>query len=140
MKNTALLIDTNVVLDWILKREPFHTNAKAIMELCLNRKARGYLACHTILNLFFLLRKERSIEERKELLLMLCNEFDIIGIDQKMLVKVLCCDNFKDLEDDIQMQCAAEMELDYIITKDIKGFKDSKIKAISPEDFLAQWQ
>ena len=137
MRNTALLIDTNIVLDWILCREPFHANAKAIIELCINNEVQGYLACHTILNMFYILRKERSIAQRKEILLMLCNSFDIIGIDHKMLIEVLCSDSLKDIEDDMQMQCAVEKELDYIITRNIKDFKDSKVKAMLPEDFLA---
>jgi len=139
MKNTALLIDTNVILDWRLKREPFFENAETIIELCMHGKLRGFLACHSILNLFYILRKELNIIKRKDLLLMLCNNFDIIGINQEMLITVLCSDNFKDLEDDMQIKCAVDKDLDYIITRNIKDFKNSKVKAILPEDFLVLW-
>jgi len=137
MKDTAILLDTNVVLDWILKREPFRTNSESIIELCINGEVHGYLACHTILNLFFILRKDYSVAERKEILMMLCNDFNIIGIDHEILMTALCDENFRDIEDDVQIQCALFEDLDYIVTRDINGFKDSKIKAILPEDFLA---
>ncbi|MDR2166452.1 MAG: PIN domain-containing protein [Clostridiales bacterium] len=139
MKNMALLIDTNIVVDWIQKRESFHEAAAAVVKLCLEEKVQGFLTCHTILNLFYILRKERSVAERREILLMLCNDFNIIGIDNKMLVKALCSDDFRDLEDDLQIQCAIEEGLDYIITRD-KDFKNSKVRAILPEDFLNMWR
>ena len=57
MKNTALLIDTNVILNWLLEREPFAEQARQVMEHCINGKAKGYLACHSILNIFYITRK-----------------------------------------------------------------------------------
>ena len=71
---------------------------------------------------------------------MLCNTFKIIDIDNQKLLLVLYSNNFKDLEDDMQIQCAIDESLDYIITRNIKDFKKSKVKAILPEDFLILWQ
>jgi len=136
MKSTALLIDTNVVLDWILQREPFRTDSEKIINLCIQGEVQGYLACHTILNMFYILRKERSIAERKEILLMLCNNLNIIGINNKMLISVLCSDDLRDIEDDMQIQCAVDNNLDYIVTRDISDFKKSSVQILSPKEFL----
>ena len=54
MKNTALLIDTNIVLDWLLERQPFAGNAERIMEYCISGNLRGYLAGHSLLNILAL--------------------------------------------------------------------------------------
>ena len=116
MNDMEILIDTNIVLDWLLGREPFFQSAKVIMEACINGKVRGHLASHTILNIFYITRKEKSIKERKEILLMLCQMFNIIGIDCKMIVETLSNDAWNDLEDGMQMQCATIESLDYIIT------------------------
>ncbi len=35
MKNMRVLIDTNIILDWLLHREPFHSNAEYIVEKCM---------------------------------------------------------------------------------------------------------
>ena len=87
MNDMEILIDTNVVLDWLLEREPFLQNAKAVLEPCLRNEIRGYLTGHTILNIFYIARKHKSVEERKEILLLLCKKFNIIGIDREMIVK-----------------------------------------------------
>ena len=136
MKNTALLIDTNIVLDWLLERQPFADNAERIMEYCISGNVRGYLAGHSLLNIFYITRKEKSVEDRKEILLMLCNWFEIIDIDREMIVMALQNEKWQDLEDSLQMQCALHENLDYIITRNIKDFTDSQIKALLPEDFL----
>jgi predicted nucleic acid-binding protein len=132
----ALLIDTNIILDWILERRPFAESAKKIMELCITDKLHGYLAAHTILNIFYIVRKEKSVAERKEILLMLCDCFEIVDVKKSMIVDVLENEKWQDLEDGLQMQCAAQVKLDYIITRNIKDFSDSEIKALLPEDFL----
>jgi len=136
MKNTALLIDTNIILDWILERRPLAESAKRVIELCINGNLRGYLAAHTILNIFFIIRKEKSVAERKEILLMLCDCFEIINVEKAMIIYVLENDQWQDLEDGLQMQCAAQEKLDYIITRNIKDFTNSEVMAMLPEDFL----
>jgi predicted nucleic acid-binding protein len=132
-----MLIDTNVILDWLLTREPFWENSYRIIELCASSKMQGYLAAHTILNAFYIARTKLSVRERIEMALKLCNEFEIIDIDREMMVEVLKSEGLKDLEDGLQMQCALNKNLDYIITRDIEDFKDSAVKAVLPEEFLA---
>ena len=136
MKNMALLIDTNIVLDWLLERQPFAENAERIMEYCISGKLRGYLSGHSLLNIFYITRKEKSVKDRKEILLMLCDWFEIIDIDNEMIIISLQNENWQDLEDGLQMQSAIQEKLDYIITRDINGFTHSEIKALLPEDFL----
>jgi len=68
--------------------------------------------------------------------LLLCNKFEIIGIDCQMLMAVLNADNFKDIEDGLQIQCAEDEGLDYIVTRNIKDFGMSRVKVLLPEDFL----
>jgi len=136
MKNMAILIDTNVVLDFFLNRSPFSEQADKIMKHCIKGEVVGYLACHSILNAFYIARKERNIEERKQFLLMLCERFVVIGIDVDRIVLALLNDEWQDLEDGLQMQCAYDFDIDYIITRDSKGFESSKVPLLSPEDFL----
>jgi len=117
-------------------REPFHTNAERLIELCICGHVQGFLASHTILNVFYIIRKDYSIEKRKEICLMLCKKFNIIDINRTMIVESLQNNDWDDLEDGLQMHCAMVEGLDYIITRDINGFKSSKIQVLSPEVFL----
>ena len=59
-----LLLDTNIVLDYLLKREPFYNDAKRIMELCSDDSVDGYIALHTITNMWYILRKVSEDKRR----------------------------------------------------------------------------
>jgi hypothetical protein len=120
----------------LLEREPFAEQAARIMKHCISGEVKGYLASHTILNIFYITRKELDLEARKDISLMLCDKFNTIGISPEMIRATLKKSNFKDLEDGLQMQSALEKKVDFIITRDIKGFKDSETKALLPGDFL----
>ena len=139
MKDLALLIDTNIVLDWILKRCPFHESATEIVDLCMRGKIQGYLAAHTVLNVFYITRRDFSVDERRDLSRLLCNRFEIIGVDRRTMLEAMDVIGFHDLEDSVQMRCADEKGLDYIVTRDINDFKYSEVAAIMPDDFLTLW-
>jgi predicted nucleic acid-binding protein len=136
MKGMAVLLDTNVPLDSFLDRKPFSENAQKILTLCRERKCKGFVAAHSLTNIFYILRKNFTAEQRKEMLLDLCDIVQVVGIDQIKLVEALRNDDFADIEDCLQVECAAEVNADYIITRDMGGFENSPIPGILPEDFL----
>ena len=61
-----ILIDTNVLIDYLLEREPFFEDAKDVILSCADGKAKGCIAAHSIPNMFFILRKDYSVKERRE--------------------------------------------------------------------------
>ena len=81
-----ILVDTNVLLDYLLTREPFYEDAKNIFLACVDGKVKGCIAAHSISNMFFILRKDYDARERRELLIGLCTVFDIEGIDKIKLL------------------------------------------------------
>ncbi len=130
-----VLIDTNVVLDWIMVREPNAKLAKSIMEQCLFGNIQGYLTSHTITDIFYILRKDFSVEKRKQLLKLLCQELQIIPENCETILRTLHHKEWNDIEDGLQMQCAKEADLDYIITQNLKDFSTSEINAVNEESF-----
>ena len=52
-----ILIDTNVLLDYLLEREPFFEDAKKVISSCTEGNTKGCIAAHSISNMFFILRK-----------------------------------------------------------------------------------
>ena len=59
-KSMNILVDANIILDVLLKREPHNKAAQAIMTKCADREITGYLAANSIPNIFYVLRKEYS--------------------------------------------------------------------------------
>jgi len=131
-----ILIDTNVILDCLIPRQPFEDNANKILQLCFEQKCTGYIAALSVTNIFYILRKQFSIIERKKLLLSLCEFIEIAGIQKKLVFDALKNDNLNDLEDCLQIECAGMIKAEYIVTRNVVDFKDSPVPAVLPEDFI----
>jgi len=132
-----ILIDTNVLLDYLLERAPFFEDAKEVILSCTDGRAKGCIAAHSISNMFFILRKDYNAKERREVLLNLCKIFDVEGIDKAKLILGLENENFSDFEDCLQMECAKSYEADYIVTRNVSDYGTSEVKAILPKDYIA---
>ncbi|MDO5773559.1 MAG: PIN domain-containing protein [Spirochaetales bacterium] len=101
-----ILIDTNIILDLIQSREPFSENASKIVNSCVKKENEGYISAHSLSDIFFILRKDKTVEERKTLILNLCNFFTVIPEDKNFYTAVCQNNNWADLEDGLQMKCA----------------------------------
>ncbi len=135
-----ILIDTNVILDWLMCREPFQKEAKEIMEESIFGDLEGCVTAHSLTDLFYILRKDFSVGKRKELLLLLCEYLQVIPEDSEIMKSVLNQKEWPDLEDGLQMQCAKEMNLDYIVTRNVRDFSSSSVPALMPEAFLKTYR
>ena len=136
-----VLIDTNIIMDYLSNREPFFDAADKVIDLCSDdNKIQSYLAAHTITNIFYLLRKHFSIDKRREVILDLFEAFHIVPIDEEKLFNALQNREFKDFEDCLQVECAKSIKVDYIITRDAKDFANSEILFLTPEEFCSKFE
>ena len=133
---SKILVDTNVLLDYFLTREPFFNDAKQIIEKCAEGKINACIAAHSVSNMFFILRKTYDVKERRELLLSLFEIFDVEGIDSEKLMKGLKNETFSDFEDCLQMECAESFCAQYIVTRNTADYVTSKIPAVTPTEYL----
>lgn len=131
-----VLIDTNILLDYLLERELFFEDAQKVVISCVEGDTKGCIAAHSISNMFFILRKDYNAKERREILSNLCAIFDVEGIGKDKLLAGLSNENFTDFEDCLQMECARSYGADYIITRNVSDYATSEIKAIEPRDYL----
>ena len=131
-----ILIDTNVLLDYFLTREPFYEEAKKVILSCIDGNVKGCIAAHSISNMFFILRKDYNAKERREILYNLCKLFDVEGIDKSKLLAGLENEDFSDFEDCLQMECAKAYGADYIVTRNVSDYATSEIRAILPKNYL----
>lgn len=132
----TILVDTNVVLDLLLKREPYSIAARTIITKCAERDIIGYLAAHSIPNLFYILRKDYSQEERRKFIRNLCDIFRISDLNAEKIISAIYNDGFTDFEDCLQEECAVEAMADYIVTRNPEDYKKSRVKVIEPDEFV----
>ncbi|GMO43755.1 MAG: PIN domain-containing protein [Treponemataceae bacterium] len=136
MRGLGLLIDCDVLIDFLTDREPFTSVAKRFIQRTQERGIDTYVAAHSITNIFYILRKVYSKDKMKQLLINLFNSISIVEINAVLINKVLLNNRFDDIEDCLQAECAVLVNADYIVTRNIKDYTHSAVPAILPEDFL----
>ena len=98
----VILVDTNIILDVIVSRKPFATESRKILELCARQEIKGYIAFHSVSNIFFILRKMFSNKERRLLLLGILKVLNVTGASHEKVLSALEKKDFEDFEDCLQ--------------------------------------
>ena len=129
------LIDTNVILDYLLERQPQFTYSAQILTQCRAQQLKGFVAFHSISTIWYLLRKHPQ-EERRRALTEVTDMLTVTSASHEEVVNAIQNENFPDLEDCLQEKCALNVGADFIVTNNIKDFSASQIPAVTPKEFL----
>lgn len=132
-----ILIDTNIVLDLLLEREPYVESATAIFDHVERGTLTGYLAATTITNIFYILRKAQGRDVALAAIRRLLIGLQLCAVDRQTVETALSL-SLTDFEDGIQLACANLAQLDAIVTRDTQDFSGSTLPIYSPTDLLAQ--
>ncbi|MCH5291822.1 MAG: PIN domain-containing protein [Treponema sp.] len=132
-----VLLDTNVLLDYLLTREPYYEEASRTFSYCLF-SVQGFIAAHSFVDLFYQIceRDKKSVEYCRNTFLKLCRTFEVCAVDKVRVVAAAGNLAFNDFEDALQAECALNADVDYIITRNPKDFADSAVAVLSPAEFL----
>lgn len=130
-----VLIDTNIILDVLCKRPAFYEDSAKIFKLCEVKKISGVISALSIPHIMYILRKELDADKTREILDSLMLIFSVADLKADDLKKAADM-RFKDYEDAIQSACATRIKANYIVTRNIKDFSESKVTAIKPAELL----
>ena len=119
-----ILVDTNIVIDLLSKREAFYQEAQELFTLADQKKVLLYVSSLTIANTHYLLSSSYKIADARKIL-----------IKFKILELALVSD-FNDFEDAIQYHTALENNIDVILTRNKKDFKNSILPVLNAKEFL----
>lgn len=131
-----VLIDTNVIIDALTGREPFREMAEKIFILAANQVEDMYIIASLATDIYYLIRKYlHNTEQAKHTMSKIFELFDILDVTASDCQEALLT-KMKDYEDAVVSCCAERSQMDYIVTRNIKDYEQSKVKAILPEDFI----
>ena len=133
-----VLIDANIILDVLEKRQPHFEASAAVWKLCETEQIEGFISALSFANLVYVLRKEFSAGDIEDVLTKLGLIFDFTALEVSDIQKAAEL-RWKDFEDAIQSVSAERIKADYIITRNVRDYKESRIPAFTPEEFLARY-
>jgi predicted nucleic acid-binding protein len=131
-----LLIDTNIVLDLLAKREPFYSDSAELFSLADKKLVKLTVSSQTIANTHYVLMKKKNAPDSKFILRKLKLILDVLSLDDKIISLALNDTDFEYFEDSIQYFSAIENNIDIILTRNLKDFKKSIIPVMTPNQYL----
>ena len=130
-----LLIDGNIILDVLQRREPHYADSSKIWKLCETDRAEGFVSALTLANLVYIMRKELDAEKTENVLKQLTLIFRIADLTQADVMKAAEM-RWGDFEDAVQANTAKRIGADAIVTRNIRDFRQSAVTAFTPTECL----
>jgi predicted nucleic acid-binding protein len=131
-------IDTNILLDFLLQREPFFQDAELLFQTIEAGQVIGRITATTLTDIFYVARRHtRSIEQARQAVSETLMAMEVCPVNREILEAALSS-GLADFEDALQIACAVSQGLDAILTRDTQGFLGSSIPILSVQACLAQ--
>lgn len=131
-----VLVDVDVILDVLTRREPFFADSAALLAACETGRCTGLVAAHTITTLWYLLAKYHDAAYARDKLDALTQIVEVAAVEREVIDAALALD-FADLEDAVQACAGAASAADYVATRNLKDFARGPLPAVSPAELLA---
>lgn len=130
-----VLLDTDVVLDFLVNRQPFAADARSIWEAGIQGRADLYVAAITPINVFYIVRKLRDDSTARQVVSTLLRACRVCTCDHTLLLAALASP-MRDYEDATQAAAAEFYQLDAIITRNGQDYAGSNVQVLSPAELV----
>lgn len=137
MAELRVLLDTNVILDVLLVRQPWFGDADALWQECIRGTVLGYVAASTLTDIFYITRKRADLQRAHAAVRDCVAGFELCPVDSRAIQLALSLPG-NDFEDNVQIACAAIAGLDAIVTRDGGDFQQSQVPVLTPAEALAR--
>ena len=136
MTQQCALIDINVILDVLAKREPHFAASVKVWELVEKKKITGMLAAYSFPTLFYLYYRQTSRQFAATAIQKLLAVFKEATEDQEVIELAMTL-NWPNFEDALQMAAAVKSQAVYLVTRNPGDYKMTPVPVIQPGDFAA---
>jgi predicted nucleic acid-binding protein len=132
----AVLLDTNVILDFALDRTPFDEQTSSIIKSIEEGKLQAFVTASSITDIFYIASRSVGKQQAKDFLTSLFSFVEILEIGKEIIIRSLNSE-FEDFEDAVQNFSAIENDINIIITRNKKDFNQSSLTILTPDEFLS---
>ena len=130
-----ILMDTNIVLDIMLKREPWLSEAMPLIEAQQQSHIIGYIPASALTDIFYISRRIVGLNRAFDIPDHPLADFELLPVDRDIIERARKLPG-SDVEDNVHIACAEAAHLDLIVTRDTNGFRVSPIPVIQPSDIV----
>ena len=132
-----VLIDTNVIVDVALEREPFYAESDRILTLAEEAQIQGYVSASTFSDIYYIIRRDKGRDWTLDILRQLATFCQVATVDNSVISIALTC-NFKDFEVAIQYSTAVINLIDAIVTRNPRDFPVNTPRIVTPNQLILE--
>jgi len=130
-----VLFDTNIILDVLLDREPFSESASYLLSKVERSEIIGFVCATTITTIYYLINKKLGSEAAARHVRSLMSLFEIAPVNRVVLEDALTA-KFDDFEEAVLYESALHAGIEYIVTRNVRGFKKARLPVFDPMEFI----
>ena len=134
-----VFVDSDVILDVALARQPFLEASRVVLALLENGRAVGFASSNSITNIYYVLRKSGGDSKAREFIGNLLKYLTAIPIEHEDILKALRS-NFSDFEDGVQNYAALSHQCECIVTRNVSDYEKSDLDVYLPLQFLSNYE
>lgn len=134
-KTPAIFLDTDVILDLLLKREPHFISARTLFARIETGLIQGFTSALVLWNIYYLVEKYASRKIARARVAKLRILLSILPVDDRIIEQALQSD-IKDFEDAVQLFAARSQGIQTLITRNKKDYPKAEIQVMTPREFL----
>lgn len=132
-----VLIDTNIIVDVALDREPFFAQSDRILTFVEEAQIQGYVSASTFSDLYYIIRRDKGRDWTLDFLRQLATFCQVATVDNSVISMALAS-NFKDFEDAIQYSTAVINQIDAIVTRNPRDFPVTTPRIVTPNQLIQE--
>ena len=134
-----VFLDTDVIMDFLTKREPFAIESMKLMEYGNRKQLELNISSLCLSNVHYLISRVENKTKARGKVKGILKLVETLSVDKNTIEKAAYSE-FKDFEDAIQNFCAEENGIQLIITRNIKDFSKSSLSIQTPKEFIGEFE
>lgn len=131
-----VLIDLNVVLDVLQRRQPFYAMSAHVLAAAETGLVEGHVAAHSLTTLFYLLARHESGDQARVALTDLLAFLTVAAVDGTVIGQALNLP-YTDFQDAVQMMAAVGCGAEYLVTRNVRDYKAGPLPVLQPAELVA---
>jgi predicted nucleic acid-binding protein len=132
----SVLVDTNVVLDLVLAREPWAAEAAALLDAVASGRLTGFIAGHTITTIFYLVRRAAGLPRARTAVADILTILTVVPLEGADYLHALSL-GLRDYEDAVQAVAALRAGATWLVTRNPGDYKGVPVEIRSAGEVLA---
>ena len=130
-----VLVDLNVLLDVIQKREPHYTASAAVLSNIARGKIGGAVPGHALTTIYYLVSRFAHRESANEAIDWILGDFEVVGESRDIMLRARSLP-MEDFEDAVVAAAAEAIHCDWVVTRNVRDFGTSPVSAITPKELV----